>query len=98
MYSPYEKCTGFPAYARSFSEDMIDLLGKRPFANRADDMDKWLDQHSNKKRGETSAPPPPPEETTGTGTTEVPPLPAAMVRAPFDDIERRWMANRTKSS
>ena len=37
-----------------FSEDMIELLGKRPFAGRADDMDKWLDEN----RGEKSAPPP----------------------------------------
>ena len=36
---------------------MIDLLGKRPFTNRADDMDKWLDEN-NRKRGEASAPPP----------------------------------------
>ncbi|PPQ67033.1 hypothetical protein CVT26_009930 [Gymnopilus dilepis] len=35
-------------------EDMIELLGKRPFAGRADDMDKWLDEN----RGEKSAPPP----------------------------------------
>jgi len=28
-------------------EDMISLLGKRPFANRADDMDKWLDLHGS---------------------------------------------------
>ncbi|KAF7436682.1 AAA ATPase afg3 [Pleurotus ostreatus] len=35
-------------------EDMISLLGKRPFLNRADDMDKWLDEH----RGGRSAPPP----------------------------------------
>ncbi|KAJ4484845.1 peptidase family M41-domain-containing protein [Lentinula edodes] len=26
-------------------EDMINLLGKRPFAGRQDDMDKWLDEH-----------------------------------------------------
>ena len=38
-------------------EDMIDLLGKRPFVNRSDDMDKWLDEHGNKKKGEVSAPP-----------------------------------------
>ncbi|KAH7102303.1 ATP-dependent metallopeptidase Hfl [Auriculariales sp. MPI-PUGE-AT-0066] len=37
-------------------EDMINLLGKRPFANKADEMDKWLDEHS--PRGESSAPPP----------------------------------------
>ncbi|THH06949.1 hypothetical protein EW145_g3740 [Phellinidium pouzarii] len=39
-------------------EDMIHLLGKRPFINRADDMDKWLDMHGSKKKGEVSAPPP----------------------------------------
>lgn len=33
---------------------MIDLLGKRPFVGRSDDMDKWLDEN----RGEKSAPPP----------------------------------------
>lgn len=37
---------------------MITLLGKRPFVNRSDDMDKWLDDNSNSKRGEKSAPPP----------------------------------------
>ncbi|EMD42006.1 hypothetical protein CERSUDRAFT_42911 [Gelatoporia subvermispora B] len=37
-------------------EDMIEMLGHRPFANRRDDMDKWLDE--NRKRGESSAPPP----------------------------------------
>lgn len=40
--------------ALAHSEDMISLLGKRPFLNRADDMDKWLDEH----RGGRSAPPP----------------------------------------
>ena len=34
-------------------EDMIGLLGKRPFPERADDMDRWLDKHS-----QTVAPPP----------------------------------------
>jgi AFG3 family protein len=34
-------------------EDMIGLLGKRPFPGRADDMDRWLDKH-----GKTVAPPP----------------------------------------
>lgn len=42
---------------------MINLLGKRPFPERADDMDKWLD-----KNREKSAPPP----------LETPPIPAAM--------------------
>ncbi|KAJ6509415.1 ATP-dependent metallopeptidase Hfl [Mycena vitilis] len=36
-------------------EDMIRLLGKRPFVGRSDDMDKWLDQH---RGSEKSAPPP----------------------------------------
>ncbi len=36
------------------SEDMINLLGKRPFVGRSDDMDKWLDEN----RGGKSAPPP----------------------------------------
>ena len=40
----------------AYREDMIELLGPRPFANRKDDMDKWLDE--NRKRGESSAPPP----------------------------------------
>lgn len=54
-------------------EDMITLLGKRPFPGRADDMDKWLDEHGSKKKGEMSAPPPI-EETTP------PPLPTTMSR------------------
>jgi len=33
---------------------MIDLLGKRPFAGRSDEMDKWLDEH---KPGQKQAPP-----------------------------------------
>jgi AFG3 family protein len=39
-----------------YSEDMVRLLGKRPFVGRSDDMDKWLDE--NQHRGEKSAPPP----------------------------------------
>ncbi|RPD64876.1 ATP-dependent metallopeptidase Hfl [Lentinus tigrinus ALCF2SS1-7] len=35
-------------------EDMIQLLGRRPFANRKDAMDKWLEENSP----ERSAPPP----------------------------------------
>ncbi|KAH7344675.1 peptidase family M41-domain-containing protein [Rhizoctonia solani] len=34
-------------------QDMIELLGKRPFKGQSDDMDKYLD-----KQGENSAPPP----------------------------------------
>ena len=33
---------------------MIELLGRRPFANRKDAMDKWLEENSQ----ERSAPPP----------------------------------------
>ncbi|KAH9004325.1 ATP-dependent metallopeptidase Hfl [Lactarius hatsudake] len=36
-------------------EDMINLLGKRPFVGRTDDMDKWLDDNRGSER---SAPPP----------------------------------------
>ncbi|KAK7468767.1 AAA ATPase afg3 [Stygiomarasmius scandens] len=36
-------------------EDMIRLLGKRPFAGRSDDMDKWLDEH---QQGGVAAPEP----------------------------------------
>ncbi|KAL5535437.1 AFG3 [Sanghuangporus sanghuang] len=43
-------------------EDMREMLGKRPFEGRSDDMDKWLDEHSSKKKGEISAPPPPIDE------------------------------------
>ncbi|KAH9937169.1 ATP-dependent metallopeptidase Hfl [Fomitopsis serialis] len=52
-------------------EDMIKLLGPRPFANRKDDMDKWLDENRNR---ESSAPPP--LETPGEET----PAPAATSR------------------
>ncbi|KAF8647901.1 hypothetical protein AX16_006433 [Volvariella volvacea WC 439] len=49
-------------------EDMIDLLGKRPFVGKGDDMDKWLDEN----RGEKSAPPPlepsPVADTEGFGS------------------------------
>ena len=31
-------------------EDMINLLGKRPFVGKADDMDKWLDEHQKERR------------------------------------------------
>lgn len=49
----------------SYREDMNNLLGKRPFTGREDDMDKWLDEHQ--KHGlamppanDTLPPPPPP--------------------------------------
>ncbi|KAG8907559.1 AAA ATPase afg3 [Tulasnella sp. 403] len=40
-------------------EDMIELLGKRPFTARSDDMDKYLDEEAKRKGpGSISAPPP----------------------------------------
>ncbi|KAH9947917.1 ATP-dependent metallopeptidase Hfl [Amylocystis lapponica] len=42
-------------------EDMIELLGQRPFANRRDAMDKWLDENRNQQRSA----PPPLEDVTG---------------------------------
>ncbi|KAJ6604530.1 ATP-dependent metallopeptidase Hfl [Mycena vulgaris] len=53
-------------------EDMIRLLGKRPFVGRSDDMDKWLDQH---RGSEKSAPPP--LENIETGGADVGPIPVA---------------------
>ena len=60
---------------RNPSEDMISLLGPRPFANRKDAMDKWLEQNSQ----ERSAPPPlEPVEPTVTPEDPSPsPAPAA---------------------
>lgn len=40
---------------------MIRLLGKRPFAGRADDMDKWLDEHQ-KEKGPIPSPEAPPAD------------------------------------
>ncbi|KZT05886.1 ATP-dependent metallopeptidase Hfl [Laetiporus sulphureus 93-53] len=45
-------------------EDMINILGPRPFANRKDAMDKWLDENRNQERSA-----PPPLETPSEGTT-----------------------------
>ncbi|EDR15124.1 uncharacterized protein LACBIDRAFT_175679 [Laccaria bicolor S238N-H82] len=62
-------------------EDMINLLGKRPFAGRSDDMDKWLDEN----RGEKSAPPPlesPPPEVEGPT-----PVPAAIAKTLDDTLK-----------
>jgi len=63
-------------------EDMIRLLGKRPFS-RSDDMDKWLDEN----RGEKSAPPP--LERVDGPIDEPMPAPAAAAKAlGWDDIRR----------
>lgn len=45
-------------------EDMVRLLGKRPFTNRKDDMDKWLDEHSQERSG-----PPPLERSAEESST-----------------------------
>ncbi|KAI9445081.1 ATP-dependent metallopeptidase Hfl [Lactarius indigo] len=49
-------------------EDMINLLGKRPFVGRTDDMDKWLDDN----RGSERSAPPPLETPIDTEPTPVP--------------------------
>ena len=61
---------------------MNNLLGKRPFANRSDDMDKWLDQH----RGHESSAPPPMEESSS-GPTDPAPAPVATSKRIED---HRW--------
>jgi AFG3 family protein len=53
---------------------MINLLGKRPFVGRSDDMDKWLDE--NQGTHERSAPPPLEETHTADGSA---PAPVAVV-------------------
>ncbi|KAI0660384.1 ATP-dependent metallopeptidase Hfl [Cubamyces menziesii] len=50
-------------------EDMIALLGPRPFANRKDAMDKWLEENSQERSA------PPPLETAE--SSEATPAPAA---------------------
>jgi len=39
-------------------EDMVRVLGKRPFEGKSDDMDKYLDEEAKRRSGEISAPPP----------------------------------------
>ncbi|KIK96019.1 hypothetical protein PAXRUDRAFT_342068 [Paxillus rubicundulus Ve08.2h10] len=51
-------------------EDMINLLGKRPFIGKADEMDKWLDQNRGSERSA-----PPPLEETARGSAEPAPAP-----------------------
>ncbi|EPQ60581.1 ATP-dependent metallopeptidase Hfl [Gloeophyllum trabeum ATCC 11539] len=55
-------------------EDMIRLLGKRPFGSRSDDMDKWLDEHPPSER---HAPQPFPEGPAQDGLDQ-PPAPAPL--------------------
>lgn len=54
-------------------EDMISLLGKRPFAGRSDDMDKWLDEN-HKRPSVAPVPETPPPEVDG-------PLPSPVAAA-----------------
>ena len=65
-----------------YSEDMIDLLGKRPFS-RGDDMDKWLDEN----RGEKSAPAPL-EAPPPTEVDDPMPTPAPIAKALDDRLMR----------
>ncbi|KAF8807710.1 ATP-dependent metallopeptidase Hfl [Phlegmacium glaucopus] len=63
-------------------EDMIDLLGKRPFS-RGDDMDKWLDEN----RGEKSAPAPL-EAPPPTELDDPMPTPAPIAKSLDDELMR----------
>ncbi|KAJ3734713.1 ATP-dependent metallopeptidase Hfl [Lentinula guzmanii] len=58
-------------------EDMINLLGKRPFAGRQDDMDKWLDEHQ--KHG-LAAPEPTDKPTPPLSPDEPLPSPAVAIK------------------
>lgn len=58
---------------------MIDLLGKRPFVGRGDDMDKWLD--ANMKQQPHDVPPP------VTTETEDGPTPAPVVTSKAVNLE-----------
>ncbi|KAG1875622.1 ATP-dependent metallopeptidase Hfl [Suillus subalutaceus] len=53
-------------------EDMIDLLGKRPFAHKSDDMDKWLDDNRGHERSA-----PAPIEEAPQNTVDPAPAPVA---------------------
>ncbi|KDQ63386.1 hypothetical protein JAAARDRAFT_53608 [Jaapia argillacea MUCL 33604] len=63
--------------------DMIDLLGKRPFPARSDDMDKWLDEHG---RGENQAPHPL-EPVPDTGGVDPTPAPAPLATMTAKRVE-----------
>ncbi|KAI0034263.1 peptidase family M41-domain-containing protein [Vararia minispora EC-137] len=60
--------------------DMRNLLGKRPFKGRNDDMDDWLDKHQSK---ESSAPPP--LENTPSVDPSPSPEPGVAASTPVDD-------------
>jgi AFG3 family protein len=76
----------FRLHEYPFSEDMISLLGKRPFKGKSDDMDKWLDD--NQGLGERSAPPPL-EEIPGPTPGDDTPAPAPVaVASRIEDFPR----------
>jgi AFG3 family protein len=60
---------------RGTREDMIQLLGKRPFPERADEMDKWLDDQREKKEKRLQGLP---EEKVQPPEGQDAPLPVAM--------------------
>ncbi|KAJ7169761.1 ATP-dependent metallopeptidase Hfl [Mycena filopes] len=64
-------------------EDMIRLLGKRPFVGRSDDMDKWLDQN---RGSEKSAPPPLENLDQGPPSVDEPMPAVASVRVRTDEM------------
>jgi len=64
-----------------YSEDMVKLLGKRPFSSR-DDMDKWLDEN----RGEKSAPPPLEPSMSPVEVEEPSPIPVPFSKA-LDNVD-----------
>ncbi|KAG2075032.1 ATP-dependent metallopeptidase Hfl [Suillus decipiens] len=61
-------------------EDMIDLLGKRPFTNKSDDMDKWLDDNRGHERSA-----PAPIEEASQGAVDPAPAPIATSTKIEDD-------------
>lgn len=63
------------------SEDMVTLLGKRPFSSK-DDMDKWLDEN----RGEKSAPPPLERATSPAEVEDPGPMPVPISKALDDKL------------
>ncbi|KAF5385311.1 hypothetical protein D9615_001414 [Tricholomella constricta] len=63
-------------------ENMIELLGKRPFTGKSDDMDKWLDEH-HKQSAPPVVPETPPPEVDG-------PLPSPVAAA--TRVEDRFRA------
>lgn len=72
------------SHSSTFSEDMISLLGKRPFKGKSDDMDKWLDDNQGLR--ERSAPPPFEESPRSTPDEAPTPAPVAATTR-IEDID-----------